>query len=74
MNANLTSTLDQGINTLVMNTNNIVTNPILLTGNVVTNTPGWAGSNNLLFQNNGTSSTNSGVAPDGTGGNATYDA
>nr|AAC36865.1 major ring-forming surface antigen precursor [Helicobacter mustelae] len=57
VNANLTSTLDQGINTLVMNTNNIVTNPILLTGNVVTNTPGWAGSNTLLFQNNGTSST-----------------
>ncbi|CBG40120.1 autotransporter outer membrane beta-barrel domain-containing protein [Helicobacter mustelae] len=69
VNANLTSTLDQGINTLVMNTNNIVTNPILLTGNVVTNTPGWAGSNNLLFQNNGTSSPG-GAAPasDGTGG------
>ncbi|STP12754.1 major ring-forming surface antigen protein Hsr [Helicobacter mustelae] len=73
VNANLTSTLDQGINTLVMNTNNIVTNPILLTGNVVTNTPGWAGSNNLLFQNNGTSSPGSGVAgiaSNGTGGSA----
>ncbi|WP_181804804.1 hypothetical protein [Helicobacter mustelae] len=42
---------------------------------MITTPPGWARSNNLLFQNNGTSSTaNSGgaagVASDGSTGNA----
>ncbi|CBG40126.1 putative Hsr recombination casette [Helicobacter mustelae 12198] len=39
---------------------------------MITTPPGWAGSNNLLFQNNGTSSTGgaAGVASDGSTGNA----
>ncbi|WP_181804809.1 hypothetical protein [Helicobacter mustelae] len=66
MNAAVNS-MGQGVNTLVMNTSNIVSNPILLTGNAVTNRAEGAGvgGNNLYFQNNGTSSTGGG-APDGT--------
>ncbi|WP_158303471.1 hypothetical protein [Helicobacter mustelae] len=62
------NSMGQGVNTLVMNTSNIVSNPILLTGNAVTNQAEGAGvgGNNLYFQNNGTSSPGSGGAPDGT--------